>query len=550
MLLLAATLAPSQPSPMSQPLTYERAIVSLEDLAKDWTRSTGVSLSVKSDIRDRKVTCCFTQKPLKEVMGKLAETMWMQWVPEGKGFRLELTSQAKRLEQEGRKEAEADRCRALTAVITNLVQMGKPPSLVQQDPFTFTEEAAYLSRLKDPAARQVVEGLCVNGKKLLATVLKGESVWVMAKPSGEKVALTLNQLINRKVTPGEQLIGGLLHETRSHEWIIYSYRLPNPKHSFPDREVRIPLIDDRTAAPTRLETAISEWAGSIPANLKLQQLSPPSRRAYPGYSAEAYGLGDHLIDLGHRSRHPIIADAYRRAISVDSWYESSTIGEFMSKLGVNNSKQQPYPRLAVRTSDDWLLFRSRDPLPKIDQEIPERLLLPIESKARTEQGISLEEMSQFAVQLTPAQVDGILADDYAPLVRFSATRFRAGLPFFRLYARLTPKQKIALRTKGQMIDDSYPANQRDLVASLYTKGIWTANMARDISSAQGIYTRPSRIVLAFRNATPNMFSSNLDDRYSIRNTSKNAVPQIDANVAAVLYHGFSQETVLDGLVKP
>ena len=79
-----------QDARLASMVTIEVPIITLGDVAKRLSTETGVSLKVDDGIQDRKATLFVRGRSAQETMAALADTFFLTWNPDGKGYRLTL----------------------------------------------------------------------------------------------------------------------------------------------------------------------------------------------------------------------------------------------------------------------------------------------------------------------------------------------------------------------------------------------------------------------------------------------------------------------------
>src|ERR1022692_1096314 len=80
----------AQDARLASKVTIEVPIITLGDVAKRLSTETGVSLKVDDGIQDRKATLFVRDRSAQETMAALADTFFLTWNPDGKGYRLTL----------------------------------------------------------------------------------------------------------------------------------------------------------------------------------------------------------------------------------------------------------------------------------------------------------------------------------------------------------------------------------------------------------------------------------------------------------------------------
>jgi hypothetical protein len=75
----------------SAPVDFDLSLCQITDLCKTASLKTNVDLSVAKDVQDLKIDAFVEGKPVSETLDKVAKALNCDWVPVGKGYRLEMS---------------------------------------------------------------------------------------------------------------------------------------------------------------------------------------------------------------------------------------------------------------------------------------------------------------------------------------------------------------------------------------------------------------------------------------------------------------------------
>jgi hypothetical protein len=77
-------------SRLSKPIDFDLSLRQITDFTSDVTRYSGVQFSVAKNVQDLKVDVFVDKRPLRETLDKVAKVLNCDWIPSGKGYRLEM----------------------------------------------------------------------------------------------------------------------------------------------------------------------------------------------------------------------------------------------------------------------------------------------------------------------------------------------------------------------------------------------------------------------------------------------------------------------------
>jgi hypothetical protein len=466
---------------LSKSISIHLKMAPLSVCVKEFATQTGVGIYVTPNIKERKVTLIFKDRPAAEAMEMLAKTMFCEWSSESGGYRLEMTHEV--INEEIGLLAEEDKVlkERLAAVIEQIRAVAATPKeeLIQER----DKMNADLDRLRysrDPAGQKEFQqiqkdrakfnwfgwwevGFALrNAPSVVDTLAAGTTVFAS---TGRGQALPLPLSAVPGITAAVMVPGadGQMHsELRSATGAVGALRCNPVTGDLEWRSMatglgpgasgysgtRASLLNSGDAENKLynlpLRKRLRKWASTLDTQLlevKLNQGPPPKS---PGYMAQAFSVAEHLEYLAEAANIPVVADAYRLPASSEVVMDGTTVGDYVRHL-----RDQGMPGVgggSFRTEKGWLAFRHPRFWRQLAAEIPESAFAPYEQKIKSGNSLSLEDYASFALELTPWQARVF---PYRPaLTRFPRLPLIGAMPALRLWGSLSGDQREAAYATG------------------------------------------------------------------------------------------------------
>ena len=201
-------------------------------------------------------------------------------------------------------------------------------------------------------------------------------------------------------------------------------------------EVSFPIVRDITAvaAPTEPLRKPAWWDDPLTHPSQQQ----PIRSEYYG---GVFTLSDHLEWLAQQNEKiAIIAESFRLPTHQrDPDRGARTVGEWLLSV-------QRHEPVQMELNENTVLIRYQERAELRRSEIAESVLEPLEARARSLGGLTLDEYAMLANALTPAQ-QRRLEQPKGFALRFNPTPLQGGVPALRFWANLTPEQRKTARER-------------------------------------------------------------------------------------------------------
>lgn len=477
-------------------VTLRYRYVSLEDLGKYVAQATNLKVTVDRKIADRKATIFCKDQPLGTVLAKVGETLFLQWEKDGDGYRL-------RLDPEVEKEE-----RLIEAKETDLVRnalrdyFADAADLAKDSPEEIAQEAEKLKRRVDElgkdgsaASREERQKTLLRYNRL-ARVAQDRSTWDRGYIARQISPTHIESLLNGetifafcKPRPGalrgpadapahvtSVSVGEGQPPFQDMMWMIRfdpedgMLRFPHRPLGLVDRAVAVLAAQDLGNSPAVLG-GLSE-TGLVKRLLAWEKVKDPAVMSAPlsqeaklpdGGSPRVWTLADNLQWLHDKTGLPIVADGFRVFASLDRPADGKTVAEWLANF--NQMKiaegQWRWPPARVRSEGGWLEMRHRRYWRMVRREIPERILLPMESKAN----LTLDDYANFAATLSPAQEGALRGKDV--IVRFSLLPLERNVSVLKLWRSLSSGNRSLASGQG-LPYATMPADS----GSLYARALW------------------------------------------------------------------------------
>lgn len=473
-------------------ITLDMPCSSVSTICAEMSRQTGTRYSPFQGIGDRKLTIVANGVSVADVQTQMADVLGAEWVETEKGQVLRLTQRTLADEQlQARAEYIAHRD-ALLDSLRFLAWCGRSsPQILQNARLT---PAAYngqpLRRLKFEQMKSLAK---TTQLPLIATAMEsGIDAKVAALLAGRSFAFSTDETENAiriSLAEANEWVGP---SSYAHRFTLFYNQAdgrlyaigfhPNAGSSFvplPDYAV-LPLPELRDAPLSEQDRA---WAKANVGEQDGRKAISDAAMPKSEYRNQAYGLADHARYISRRFGVPVIADAYRVAVTGPNFIPPKTLGQYVRELCQASQAPPLWPVLGGRMQGGWLRLRHAQRWRLQRSEVPEEALNPMETIA-TRGEPRLDDYATLAARLTPAQFP-FFENRPGVLVRFPARPLLYHIPYLRLWNSLnTPQRAEAAKNGLNATRMSVP--QRKLLYDALIRLLGVSIMSRE--TFEGIWT--------------------------------------------------------------
>jgi len=496
---------------LKTPISMRLKIVSLADFASNLQKLTKVKFSVSTNIEDRKITTIFHDRPILEVMNALQDAMFMEWKRDGDGYRLALSPAVSREEQQitaaedqavrdgmlkglqgiaqnfglAQKEIDA-RERALDGQIAELHQDPSPDAqlhiaALQDEKYSlYSPSGPAICRAYSNDFPGAIDSL-LTGATLSASTRSEDTVPKL--PIGyidhlaSVVPNAFSCVVMMRFDPIRGSIDGRASVSNSAngsvtttEGFTYTPLLHNP-------------LDPKAS---KLLARLDSWEKQTDADVLDRAVSREGRTEdKPGYvpfQDPGYTLAEHLEYIADHSDIPVVADAFRTYCSGPQFRGDATVRTYVEGLKVskyfsNGILPPPVPYFASKNG--WLMARHRTYWRRLLQEIPESLLLPLETAARRKDFPSLDDYCRLLGSLSFDQFNSLKYNTYDHAFRFNEEPFNLSLGSLVFWTSLSSDQAAAAAA-GQLKLTELSNSQAKLAVDLWAEKMWMGHLTPDV----------------------------------------------------------------------
>ncbi|HVT12387.1 MAG TPA: hypothetical protein VHE55_08980 [Fimbriimonadaceae bacterium] len=499
--LLLVTLAWGQDyktdARLQKPISARLTIAAFSTMAETLSKATGVPITVATNLKDRKITLIFKDRPASEAMEKIAETFRGDWKASSGGYLFELPREevsqeiamigAEDVAMRNVLDADIARMAAVARLAPDLVQerqrevaseikkIGTPKT--EEDTKRLAKLNEELTMLAMNNWREVGIALKSASQNQIARLKDGETIFASTKGGGLlpfsadplSGVLITTEIKNPDGTtrseghPPTDAVGAMRYNETGGCFEVAEIALgfgpggaaclPKSLDLLYSREVYEATKDK----PLRKEMV--DWAkADDPAVLKKPIVPPATRPPSSPYFSKLLSMADHLAYLADNAGIPVVADAFRTPVTYDSYPFAKDVDGYFQGL-----YQSPFLQVGIgyrRTEGGWLMYRHTRFWRQQEREVPEAWLAPLEAKRQW----TLDDYAGLAARLNPKQAYNLRKR--MVLVRFPRMPLTEAMPALQLWASLTETQREKAYTGGLM-PGAMSADQ----LALYTSGL-------------------------------------------------------------------------------
>jgi len=540
-LLAAGLFPPTQMAPavfandarLRPPISMRAKIVSLADFTAQLQKLTKVHFSAADDIADRKITTIFHDRPAAELMGAVQNVMFMEWKKVGDGYRIFLPPKVEHEEQDMiGAESEALK-NALSKALQSYAKAAKlsKDEIAQQDTILKAKiAAAQADASPDGAAnlealredRAVLHGagpgaLCsqLAGNLSAASdeLFAGETIVGSTRPEDGAVTLPANLVDGMRQYMPDALCTMVMMRLNVEQQIIEGKVVTANSETMGGNMNSIFQYHPLAHTPADLKSSklmarIKKWQEQADAKVLDKAIAtdgpPEAKPDYFNRFVGGFTLAEHLEYLADRSDIPVVGDAFRLYCTRPGYLGAPTVRAYLEGLKQAQLGLQTSPVSLFATSGGWLMARHDGFWRRQIAEIPEALLLPLESAAKTQEFPSVDDYARLAAGLTLPQTHAVEYDSTHRALRFDTMPFRDCLWSLRLWATLTPAQAAQSQSGGLALTSVSPVQQR-IVLDGWADKMWSGSLAAglwaNMLSPAGLAN--AHPILKFRNMDDN-----------------------------------------------
>lgn len=483
---------------LGKSISMRKSTASLSEVTREFTRLLELPIEVANDIRDRKATVLFNDRPALEAMRAIAKTLFMEWRKDGRGYRLYLTDASRKLELEQRQHEEAANRKLIMEWATRAAKyehlswseisqkwMDAKKQITSGVSETERLELEQLSEdLAQPSLVSVATALVQGREGLVDRLLKGERVYFSTESSAGWIPLKTAHLPSTSRS-GESKPPRSVYARLRFDGPTQTLQL-NPVTYFEgeERPSTLPSFLHLTGKPTPgpLEKELAKWAIDNDQLILTKSLNTQDAKfPRPAYRSALVGVAEHLEYLADTADICIVADGFRQAASGPHPMRVGTVKAYLSAL-IHDAKIDPdlvrtLPgwRLSkpgsVRTEDGWLMVRHDQYWSLQECEIPERVLEKLEKAVRSG-AATLNDYSGLATQATERQSDSFQLFSSA-LFGFSKLLFRQCWEPLLFWSTLSDAQR--LRASNGALDANQLSNiQIQRLKQVVSEAAWSS----------------------------------------------------------------------------
>ena len=479
----------AQDARLAANVTIEAPIITLQTLATRLSAETGVQIKVADNIQERKVTLFVRDRPARETMAALADTFFLAWTPDGKGYRLTL---AKGLADEEAEAVRLDRERMQAKIDDTFAGWREldsaSPEQQAQEQAKLSRELKALAGATDQASanrRAVIErwldlssesgwssfAVAYNGhqSEIDEALLAGRTLFASGRPDDDCPKLGESFKRNNAADPARRYDGAiaLMHVDFAGAKLegMFAFVGVHPGRGVP-AGTRLLTGDD---SAYRISKRFAKWSTVADTAVADLPLGPAPIR-----NPRLITLADQLAYLHQRTETPIVADAYRVPCTVGRQMVD-TIGDFAAQLSTLSALRFAKGAVGFRLSSGWLEARHLLYWRLQPREMSEDVVKPMENLAARGTNPSTEASAALAASLTDIQVGG-LNDEQCPTIVAFPTNQLGAFRSLRLWNALSEAQRLSARSRDGLGLDGLGPSQVALAKAALLQMFWNGTV--------------------------------------------------------------------------
>lgn len=447
-------------------------------------QKTGVPVYVVPAIRERKATVLVEDRPLSEIMDRVAQGLFLEWERTKDGYTLRLGPDVAKDEAQ-MQAAEAKAWMAgLKQKMDAMAEYSRySPERVKSELADARSEWERLSKEKSPAADAAAARMgrlssfdsnafqrCAG--ELLAQVpaarreaiFTGTPIYGSDKASAGFLPLSGSAVAKlssygTSAKPDSRLLFSVRFEPAKRLlWLVAS---PSGGSGLAQT---MQGSEDATFQQTLSAQALAQrWKSWAVADAKL--LATPIERKEPQPEKAGHtpyrAVSELLVDLHARTGLPIVADGFRQAVVARHPPEGATLKAWLDSVNsyYTDSRFRGY-QLRVRATGGWLSLRHYRFWQQVGREVPEARIRTLEAAARRSTGASVDDFAAFAGSLTPEQAPWTAGPDI--VMEAPNKTLEGNVPFLQFWNSLPSVLRRTAATPAGLQVRSLQAHQQRL----------------------------------------------------------------------------------------
>ncbi|RYG24129.1 hypothetical protein EON82_11820, partial [bacterium] len=391
----------------------------------------GVPVYVVPAIRERKATVLVEDRPLKEIMDRVAEGLFLEWERTKDGYTLRLGPDVARDEA----QMQAAEARAWTAGLRQKMDAMADfsrfsPERVKSEVADARAEWERLSKDPSPEGKAKADAAAARlgrlssfeanafqrcAGELLAQVsparreaiLAGSPLYGSDKAGSgflplSEAAVAKLSVYDGERKPGDRLLFSIRFDPAKRQlWLVSS-----PSNGGGVAQTMQGSEDPTFQQALSGQALVQRWKSWAVTDAKLMAM-PIARKEMPVEKAGQTpyrALSEILVDLHARTGVPIVADGFRKAIVARHPPQGANLKAWVDSINSWYSDQRfrGY-QLRVRATGGWLSLRHYRFWQQVRREVPEGPIRTLEAVARRRYGWTVDDFAAFAGVLTPEQ---------------------------------------------------------------------------------------------------------------------------------------------------
>lgn len=461
--------------------TIQAPYVSLGEYVKHIAARTNVPIRVDAPIAERKVAIFVADRPFSEVMTRVADTLFLEWVVEKDGYLLRLRPEVEAEEKEVEREETRLVQREIRLAIQNLVEGGRKTLVAYREAYRIakldydesrrdaseagkkrSQELALALKRKFPGEDRRLDwdagyALAQLTPSQIEQLLKGEPYFAASSPAKGfgRLAPNSQEMITEAGMPLKQDGNGMMMTALydpAGRTFAYNFRVLRATGgvSGTGRTVE-PLKDpglQRDLDKLPFQARLEEWGKGRDEAVMKTSFDRPAEAPRP-HPTNLMTQSDLLAWVHRKTGIPIVADAFRVALAHGEFPQTGSVESVLKGLALQTNASVRPPQPYVRTENGWLMMRHRNPWRRLRAEIPEKNI-EIAHARLSRGGPAIDHYAVLASAMTPEQaLNAAQRENF--LVDFR-TDALASIPALRVWGALSETQRAAAQGEGLPVE--------------------------------------------------------------------------------------------------
>lgn len=435
-LLLTLAQAPADsPDPrLDVKATLEAPRLTYAEIGAWVQKETKIPVYVVPVIRERKATVLVENRPVKEVMDRISEALFVEWERTKDGYTMRISAKVM-AEEAAMAGLESNAAReALRWKLNQMAALGrKSKDSIKSELDGCNAEYASLAKDTSPeaAARraELSDRIGLLSNAFYSGYSRSMSMFAAQMPPSAQAGLFNGQAVYGSATPrpgylplGKDIIDAIQENYGSRpteaQERLYSVRyIPatqevnfsyatSEKGGASGTSLSVKGMEGaqyrRVLAESPLGKRLREWAVTD-AKFMETKVAPKPNRPEERHQTPYKTLADLLVDLHQRSGVPIVADAYRQALVARRLPDGDTLAKWNTSLNPWSDGRYRGYRPIVRSGSGWLMMRHPQYWQRVAGEVAEGPIRRLETACKVPGKATIDDFATFAAAVTRAQ---------------------------------------------------------------------------------------------------------------------------------------------------